>query len=129
MRSADGVVFLRYPRLMNPTLLLPPVLLAGSNLLMNLAWYWHLKLPREALWAAVLISWGIAFFEYCLAVPANRIGASRYSLFELKTMQEVFSLGAFVLVAWMLFGQKPGLPQVAGFALILVGASLVFKGH
>jgi uncharacterized protein (DUF486 family) len=113
---------------LNFALIAPPVLLAGSNVLMNLAWYWHLKLPREAMWAAILISWGIALFEYCLAVPANRIGASRYSLFELKTMQEVFSLGAFVLVAWALFGQKPGLPQVAGFALILVGASLVFKG-
>ena len=120
---------MRYPRLMNPTLILPPLLLAGSNVLMNLAWYWHLKLPREAMWAAILISWGIALFEYCLAVPANRIGASRYSLYELKTMQEVFSLSGFVLVAWMLFGQRPGLPQVAGFALILVGASLVFKGN
>jgi uncharacterized protein len=114
---------------MNPALILPPILLAGSNVLMNLAWYGHLKLPREALWLAVLTSWGIAFFEYCLAVPANRIGASRYSLYELKTMQEVFSLVGFVLVAWMLFGQRPGLPQIAGFALILVGASLVFKGN
>jgi uncharacterized protein (DUF486 family) len=114
---------------LNPTLILPPILLAGSNVLMNLAWYWHLKLPREAMWAAILISWGIALFEYCLAVPANRIGVSRYSLYELKTMQEVFSLSGFVLVAWMLFGQRPGLPQVAGFALILVGASLVFKGN
>jgi uncharacterized protein (DUF486 family) len=114
---------------MNANLLLPPLLLAGSNVLMNLAWYGHLKLPREAMWVAVLTSWGIAFFEYCLAVPANRIGASRYSLYDLTTMQEVFSLGGFVLVAWMLFGQRPGLPQVAGFALILVGASLVFKGN
>ena len=114
---------------MNFALLLPPILLAGSNVLMNIAWYWHLKLPREAMWMAILISWGIALFEYCLAVPANRIGSSRYSLYELKTMQEVFSLGTFVLVAWLLFGQRPGLPQVAGFALILVGASLVFKGN
>lgn len=111
------------------TLIAPPLLLAGSNVLMNVAWYWHLKVPGRALWVAVLISWGIALFEYCLAVPANRIGASRYSLFELKTMQEVASLGAFVLVAWALFGQKPGLPQVAGFALILTGAALVFKGN
>jgi len=114
---------------LNFALLLPPILLAGSNVLMNIAWYGHLKLPREAMWMAILISWGIALFEYCLAVPANRIGSSRYSLYELKTMQEVFSLAGFVLVAWLLFGQKPGLPQVAGFALILVGASLVFKGH
>lgn len=82
---------------------MPVGLLAGSNVLMNLAWYGHLKTPSRALWLAILISWGIAFFEYCLAVPANRIGAKVYSLAELKTMQEVFSLTAFLFVAWLLF--------------------------
>jgi uncharacterized protein (DUF486 family) len=105
----------------------PIGLLAGSNLLMNLAWYGHLKAPQKALWIAVLASWGIAFFEYCLAVPANRLGSPAYSLAELKTMQELFSLIGFVVVAWALFGQKPGPSQLIGFALIMAGAFFVFK--
>jgi len=114
---------------MNWGLILPPLMLAGSNLFMNVAWYGHLKAPHKAIWVAVLASWGLAFFEYWLAVPANRLGAKAYSLAQLKTMQEVFSLAGFVLVAWALFGQKPGLPQLAGFALILAGAALIFKGN
>lgn len=105
----------------------PIGLLAGSNLLMNLAWYGHLKAPQKALWIAVLASWGIAFFEYYLAVPANRIGARAYSLAELKTLQELFSLLGFIVVAWALFGQKPGISQIVGFALIAAGAYFVFK--
>lgn len=114
---------------MNWTLLAPPLLLAVSNVIMNVAWYGYLKGPHRALWVAVLVSWGIALFEYCLAVPANRIGARTFSLAQLKTMQEVFSLAGFVLVAWVMFGQKPGLSQLAGFALILAGAALVFRGN
>ncbi|MEJ6009965.1 DMT family protein [Novosphingobium aquae] len=114
---------------MNPAFLLPPLLLAGSNLFMNVAWYGHLKAPSRALWAAIAICWCIALFEYCLAVPANRMGAQAYSLAQLKTMQEVFSLLGFVVVAWVMFGQKPGLSQLAGFALIIAGAALVFRGN
>ncbi|NOW46873.1 hypothetical protein FHW96_003037 [Novosphingobium sp. SG751A] len=114
---------------MNWGLILPPLMLAGSNLFMNVAWYGHLKAPHKAIWVAVLASWGLAFFEYWLAVPANRLGAKAYSLAQLKTMQEVFSLAGFVLVAWALFGQKPGLAQLAGFALIIAGAALIFKGN
>jgi uncharacterized protein (DUF486 family) len=110
------------------TILSPVFLLAASNLVMNVAWYGHLKAPGKALWIAVLASWGIAFFEYCLAVPANRIGARSYSLAELKVMQEVFSLAGFVLVAWFLFGQRPGPSQIAGFALIAGGAYMIIKG-
>lgn len=114
---------------MNWGLILPPLMLAGSNLFMNVAWYGHLKAPHKAIWGAVLASWGLAFFEYWLAVPANRLGSKAYSLAQLKTMQEVFSLAGFVLVAWALFGQKPGLAQLAGFALIIAGAALIFKGN
>jgi uncharacterized protein (DUF486 family) len=106
----------------------PVVMLAGSNLLMNLAWYGHLKGPNRALWLAVLVSWGIAFFEYCLAVPANRIGARVYTLGELKAIQEVLSLGAFVLIAWFLFNQRPGINEAVGFILIAAGAYFIFKG-
>lgn len=106
----------------------PVALLAGSNLVMNTAWYWHLKLPGKALWLAVLMSWGIAFFEYCLAVPANRIGSTAYSLGQLKVLQEAFSLLAFVVVAWGLFGQKPGWNEIVGFSLVGAGAWFIFKG-
>ena len=107
--------------------LAPVGLLAGSNLLMNLAWYGHLKAPSRALWLAVLASWGIAFFEYCRVVPANRIGVRTYSLAELKTIQEVMSLVAFLLVAWLLFDQRPGPSQIAGFVLIAAGAFFIFN--
>lgn len=107
--------------------LLPIGLLAASATVMNVAWYWHLKAPGRALWVAVLLSWGIAFVEYALMVPANRIGAQTYSLAQLKTIAEVCSLAGFVLVAWMLFGQKPSVGQIAGFALIAAGSALVFR--
>lgn len=94
---------------------------------MNLAWYGHLKAQSRALWLAVLASWGIAFFEYCLAVPANRMGSSVYSLAELKTIQEVLSLSAFVVMAWFVFGQKPTVSMIVGFVLIAAGAFFIFK--
>jgi uncharacterized protein (DUF486 family) len=109
-------------------LAVPVLLLAGSNVLMNLAWYGHLKGPPRALWLAVLLSWGFAFFEYCLAVPANRIGARIYTLGELKAIQEVLSLTAFVLIAWLLFNQRPGINEAVGFTLIAAGAYVIFKG-
>ncbi|OJW71492.1 MAG: hypothetical protein BGO57_01340 [Sphingomonadales bacterium 63-6] len=112
---------------MNWNFLAPIGLLAGSNIMMNLAWYGHLKFPHKALWVVMLASWGIAFFEYCLAVPANRIGSKVYSLAELKTMQEVMSLTAFVMVAWLLFDQRPGPSQIVGFLLIAGGAFFIFK--
>lgn len=108
-------------------LIAPVGLLAVSSVLMNLAWYGHLKAPHHALWYAVLLSWGVALFEYILAVPANRIGARVYSLAELKTMAEVFSLAGFVLVAWLLFDQRPGTSQLVGFGFIAVGAWFVFR--
>jgi uncharacterized protein (DUF486 family) len=107
--------------------LAPIGLLAGSNVVMNLAWYGHLRFPAKALWIAVLAAWGIAFFEYCLAVPANRIGAKAYSLAELKTITEAMSLATFLLVAWLLFDQRPGPSQLVGFALVAAGAWFVFK--
>lgn len=107
--------------------LLPILLLAGSSILMNVAWYYHLKQPSLGMLAAIGLAWGIALFEYVLAVPANRIGIAHYSLAELKTIQEVLSLAAFVLVAWFLFGETPGPSQLLGFALIAGGAFMIFK--
>ena len=105
----------------------PILMLAASAVVMNVAWYYHLKQPSWGMLAAIGAAWGIALLEYCLAVPANRIGIAHYSLAELKTIQEVLSLAAFVLVAWALFGQTPGPSQLLGFALITGGAFMIFK--
>ena len=113
--------------MISPASLLPVILLAGSGIVMNVAWYYHLKQPSIGVLAAIGLAWGIALIEYCLAVPANRIGISHYSLTELKTIQEVLSLAAFVLVAWVMFGIKPGPSQLLGFALIAGGAFMIFK--
>jgi uncharacterized protein (DUF486 family) len=75
--------------------LLTPLLLIASNVLMIFAWYGHLKAPHWPIWLAILVSWGIAFFEYCLAVPANRIGYGTFTAQQLKVMQEVITLAVF----------------------------------
>jgi uncharacterized protein (DUF486 family) len=113
--------------MINLAALVPLALLAVSAVVMNVAWYYHLKQPSLGMLAAIALAWGIALIEYCLAVPANRIGIAHYSLAELKTIQEVLSLEAFVLVAWVLFGQVPGPSQILGFALIAGGAFMIFK--
>jgi len=107
---------------------LPIVLLLASNVFMTLAWYGHLKFADRPLWIVVLASWGIAFVEYCLAVPANRIGHQVYSAAELKTMQEVITLGVFAVFSTFYLGEKLTLNHAVGFALICLGAFFVFKG-
>jgi len=106
----------------------PVVMLALSNVFMTFAWYGHLKFNSKPLWIVVILSWGIAFFEYWLAVPANRIGHQVYSAAELKTMQEVITLIVFAVfsVAWL--GEKLTLNHAVGFALICAGAWFVFRG-
>ncbi|GLQ52980.1 DMT family protein [Devosia nitrariae] len=106
----------------------PIGLLVASNVFMTFAWYGHLKFPHAALWAVVLVSWGIAFVEYWLAVPANRIGYGTYSGAELKTIQEVVSLSVFVLFAVFYLGEKFTLNHGIGFGFIALGAFFVFKG-
>ena len=82
-------------------------LLALSNVFMTYAWYGHLKYHGgKPLWAAILISWGIAFFEYCLMVPANRLGYGRFTGYELKIVQEVITLVVFVGFASLVLGEK-----------------------
>ena len=105
----------------------PILLLIASNAFMTFAWYGHLKFPDRALWLVVLASWGIAFFEYCLAVPANRIGHQVYSAAELKTIQEVVTLGVFALFSVFWLGEKLTINHAIGFALICAGAFFVFK--
>lgn len=79
------------------------ILLTISNAFMNLAWYGHLKFKDQPLWLVIFASWGIAFFEYVFQVPANRIGASEWSVPQLKVLQECITLVVFTLVAWLLF--------------------------
>ena len=112
-----------------PVRLMPVLLLVASNVFMTFAWYGHLKFKGAALWVVVLASWAIAFFEYWLAVPANRIGSQAgYSGAELKTMQEVITLTVFMAFSIFYLGERPTLNHLAGFALIALGAAVVFKG-
>jgi len=106
----------------------PIVLLALSNVFMTFAWYGHLKFDQKPLWIVVMISWGIAFFEYWLAVPANRMGHQVYSAAELKTMQEVITLVVFAVFSVTWLGEKLTLNHGVGFMLIAAGAWFIFRG-
>ena len=106
--------------------LLPIALLLGSNVFMTFAWYGHLKYKASPLPAVILVSWGIALFEYALMVPANRLGSAVYSAPQLKGMQEVITLVVFAgFSAWYL-GEPLKWNHWAGFALIAVAAWLIF---
>lgn len=109
--------------------LAPIVMLFCSNLFMTLAWYGHLKYKAVPLAIVVLVSWGIAFVEYCFAVPANRIGNAVYSPAELKTIQEVITLIVFAGFTAVYFDEPLNSVQGAGFGLIALGAALVFRGQ
>jgi uncharacterized protein (DUF486 family) len=103
------------------------ILLTISNVFMTFAWYGHLRHTQRALWLVILVSWGIAFFEYCFQVPANRIGyMSGVTAAQLKTLQEVISLTVFVLFAASYLREPIRWNTLAGFALIAIGAALVF---
>jgi uncharacterized protein (DUF486 family) len=113
-----------------PTLLervLPIALLVFSNVFMTFAWYGHLKFKDQPLWVVIPASWGIAFVEYCLAVPANRWGSAVYTPAELKAIQEVITLAVFAAFAVTYLGQKITANQLIGFALIAAGAFFVFR--
>ncbi len=106
--------------------LLPPLMLVASNVFMTFAWYGHLSYRQSAIWMAVGASWGIAFFEYCLAVPANRMGNLVYTTAQLKTMQEVITLAVFAAFSAAWLKEPMSVSQLLGFALIACGASLIF---
>lgn len=107
--------------------ILPILLLVASNVFMTFAWYGHLKFKTSPLWIAIAASWGIAFIEYCLAVPANRMGSAIYTTAQLKTMQEVITL--IVFAGFSVFWLKESLTfnHLIGFALIALGATFVFR--
>ncbi|KPF43879.1 DMT family protein [Rhizobium sp. AAP43] len=111
----------------SPAALWPILLLSLSNIFMTFAWYGHLKYKTSALWIAIVASWGIAFFEYCLAVPANRIGAEVYSAAQLKTIQEVITLIVFSVFSVFFLKESLTINHAIGFALIATGAAFVFR--
>lgn len=102
------------------------LLLTISNIFMTFAWYGHLKFRSAALWKVIMISWGIAFFEYCFQVPANRIGSYEFNGAQLKTIQEVITLSVFSVFSIGYLGEKFRWNYAAGFAGIMLGAFLVF---
>ncbi len=105
----------------------PIALLFVSNIFMTFAWYGHMRFPNAILWQVVLISWGIAFFEYCLAVPANRIGHQVYSAAQLKTLQEIITLLVFGVFSFLYLGEALRWNHMVAF-LFLCGAAF-FSFH
>ena len=100
------------------------LLLVASNVFMTIAWYGHLRFKNVALWQVILVSWGIAFFEYCLQVPANRWGHGQFTAAQLKIIQEVITIVVFIAFAWLYLGER--LRWNEGVALALVFAAVVF---
>lgn len=109
-----------------PPQIAPLVLLLASNVFMTFAWYGHLKYKTSPLALAIVASWGIAFFEYCLAVPANRLGSQVYSTAQLKTMQEVITLLVFAAFSVLYLKEPLGWNHLVGFAFIAAGAYFIF---
>ncbi|WP_111559940.1 DMT family protein [Paracoccus sediminilitoris] len=108
--------------------IIPILLLLCSNVFMTFAWYGHLKFGSKPVMIVILASWGIAFLEYCFAVPANRIGHQVYSAAELKVIQEVITLTVFMVFSVTYLGERITMNHVVGFGLICAGAFFIFKG-
>ncbi|HZF77072.1 MAG TPA: DMT family protein [Acetobacteraceae bacterium] len=107
-------------------LILTPLLLVASNVLMTFAWYGHLRAPSWPMWVAILVSWGIAFFEYCLAVPANRIGYGTFSAQQLKVMQEAITLAVFAAFSVTFLGEPIRWNFVAAGLCLLAAVAFIF---
>jgi uncharacterized protein (DUF486 family) len=105
------------------------VLLIGSNLFMTFAWYGHLKYRETALWKVILASWGIAFFEYCLQVPANRYGYGEFTAAQLKIIQEVISLLVFAVFAVFYLGDALNWRYLGAFCCLVGAIGFMFAGR
>ena len=105
---------------------LPILLLLCSNVFMTFAWYGQLRFPGAALWIVIPVSWGIAFFEYCLAVPANRIGYTVYSGAQLKVIQEIITIAVFAVVAVLYLGETIRWNHLAAFGCLILAAFFTF---
>jgi hypothetical protein len=102
------------------------LLLAISNIFMTFAWYGHLKFKSAVLWKVVLLSWSIAFFEYCFQVPANRLGHGRFSAAELKTIQEIVTLVVFCVFSILYLHEGVKWNYAVGFVLMVGATFFVF---
>jgi len=102
------------------------LLLLASNVFMTAAWYGHLRFRQFPLWQAILASWGIAFFEYCLQVPANRMGYGQFTAYELKVIQEVITLVVFVGFAALWLGESVKVQHVVSFAFLALAVVAAF---
>jgi len=105
----------------------PILLLLISNIFMTFAWYGHLKFKGTALWIVILVSWGIALFEYCFQVPANRIGHEYYDAAQLKIMQEAITLIVFSAFSVLYLKENLKWNYIVGFILIVLAVFFVFK--
>lgn len=103
------------------------ILLTISNIFMTFAWYGHLKYRSSPIVLAIMISWGIAFFEYCFMVPANRIGSYEFSTVQLKTMQEVITLIVFCFFSYFYLDEPVKINQLIGFIFIVLATFFIFK--
>ena len=102
-------------------------LLLCSNIFMTFAWYGHLKFKDQPLLLVIVVSWGIALFEYCFQVPANRWGSSYFTPVQLKTIQEIVTLTVFVFFSIFYLGDSIRWNHLVGFALIVLAAFFIFK--
>ena len=105
----------------------PVILLTVSNIFMTFAWYGHLRHRQSALWIVILVSWGIAFFEYCFQVSANRIGSYVYSAAQLKTIQEIITLVVFSVFSVAYLKEQFRWNYLVGFLFIILAAFFIFK--
>ena len=102
------------------------LLLTISNIFMTFAWYGHLKYRNEVLWKVIIASWGIAFFEYCFQVPANRLGSYEFNTAQLKTIQDVITLTVFAVFSVTYLGEKLQWNYGVGAGCLLLGVFVVF---
>lgn len=110
-----------------PTPVITILLLIASNVFMTFAWYGHLRFKAAPLVIVIAVSWGIAFFEYVLQVPANRIGYGYFSAAQLKTIQEVITLITFAVFSTLYLKEPIGWNHAIGFGLIALGAYFIFR--
>ena len=103
------------------------ILLTISNVFMTFAWYGHLKFKESPLWIVIFVSWGIAFFEYCFQVPANRLGHGQFNITELKTIQEIITLLVFVVFSLFYMKEAFKWNYAVGFVFIVLAAFFIFK--
>jgi len=106
---------------------LPIIFLVISNIFMTFAWYGHLKFKHSPLWIVIIISWLIAFVEYCFQVPANRIGHSYYTAAQLKTIQEIITLVVFAVFSVLYLKEEFKWNYLVGFAMMIGATFFIFK--